>query len=126
MVVILNDNEMSISRNVGALAKYLGHKRASREYTQARDGIQSALEAQGEWGHGLVDFGRNVKDSIKQMIIPEEMVFEKLGFLCTAPVPGHDITALKMCIRDRGSVVCLSECVFVVLFALWLMIPVFH
>lgn len=99
MVVILNDNEMSISRNVGALAKYLGHKRASREYTQARDGIQSALEAQGEWGHGLVDFGRNVKDSIKQMIIPEEMVFEKLGFLCTAPVPGHDITALKHTLR---------------------------
>ena len=53
MVVILNDNEMSISRNVGALAKYLGHKRASREYTQARDGIQSALEAHGAIrGHG--------------------------------------------------------------------------
>ena len=65
MVVILNDNEMSISRNVGALATYLGHKRASREYTQARDGLQSALEAKGEWGHGLVDFGRNVKNSIK-------------------------------------------------------------
>ena len=99
MVVILNDNEMSISRNVGALAKYLGHKRASREYTQARDGIQSALEAQGDWGHGLVDFGRNVKDSIKQMVIPGEMVFEKLGFLCTAPVPGHDIAALKHTLR---------------------------
>ena len=99
MVVILNDNEMSISRNVGALATYLGHKRASREYTQARDGLQSALEAKGDWGHGLVDFGRNVKDSIKQMIIPGEMIFEKLGFLCTAPVPGHDIAALKHTLR---------------------------
>ncbi len=95
MVVILNDNEMSISRNVGALANYLGHKRASREYTQARDGLQSALERQGDWGLGLVDFGRNVKDSIKEMIIPSEMIFEKLGFLCTAPIPGHDITAIK-------------------------------
>ena len=99
MVVILNDNEMSISRNVGALATYLGHKRASREYTQARDGLQSALEAKGDWGHGLVDFGRNVKDSIKQMVIPGEMIFEKLGFLCTAPVPGHDIAALKHTLR---------------------------
>lgn len=99
MVVILNDNEMSISRNVGALAKYLGHKRASREYVQARESIQSALEAQGEWGAGLVDFGRNVKESIKQMIIPGEMIFEKLGFMCTAPVPGHDITALRHTLR---------------------------
>lgn len=99
MVIILNDNEMSISRNVGALAKYLGRKRASRQYTHARDSLQAALEAQGEWGRGLVDFGRNAKDSIKQMVIPQEMLFEKLGILCTAPVPGHDITALKQMLR---------------------------
>ena len=99
MVIILNDNEMSISRNVGALANYLGHKRASRQYTRARDSLQNVLEAQGPWGRGLVDFGRNVKDSIKQMVIPDEMLFEKLGIMCTAPVPGHDITALKHTLR---------------------------
>lgn len=95
MVIILNDNEMSISRNVGALANYLGHKRASKAYMRARDNAQKALEAQGDWGRGLVDFGRNAKDSIKQLIIPQEMIFEKLGLMCTAPIPGHDITALK-------------------------------
>lgn len=95
MVIILNDNEMSISRNVGALASYLGHKRASKSYTRTRDHIQNALEARGVWGQGLVNFGRNVKDSIKQMIIPDEMLFEQLGLLCTAPIPGHDISALK-------------------------------
>lgn len=99
MVVILNDNEMSISRNVGALANYLGHKRASRQYTRARDNIQSVLEAHGDWGRGLVDFGRNAKDSIKQMVIPQEMLFEKLGILCTAPIPGHDIAAIKDTLR---------------------------
>ncbi len=95
MVIILNDNEMSISRNVGALAQYLGHKRASRQYTQTRDAVQDILESSGAVGRGLVDFGRNVKESIKQMVIPDEMIFEHLGILCTAPIPGHDIRALK-------------------------------
>ncbi len=99
MVVILNDNEMSISRNVGALARYLGEKRASREYTRARDSVQSALEASGPLGRGLVDLGRNAKDSFKQMVIPGEMLFEKLGIVCTAPIDGHDIAALKRTLR---------------------------
>ena len=99
MVIILNDNEMSISRNVGALARYLGEKRASREYTRTRDSVQSVLEASGPLGRGLVDLGRNAKDSFKQMVIPGEMLFEKLGITCTAPIPGHDIAALKRALR---------------------------
>ena len=99
MVIILNDNEMSISRNVGALAQYLGHKRATRQYTETRDNIQEVLEHSGPVGRGIVDFGRNVKDSIKQMIIPDEMIFEQLGIVCTAPIPGHDIAAIKRTLR---------------------------
>ncbi len=99
MLIILNDNEMSISRNVGALANYLGHKRALKSYTRTRDRIQSVLESKGSWGRGLVNLGRNVKDSIKQMIIPDEMLFEQLGLLCTASIPGHDIAALRRTLR---------------------------
>lgn len=99
MLIILNDNEMSISRNVGGLAKYLSEKRASRKYTHARDALQERLESRGRLGQGVVDFGRNAKDAIKQMLIPDEMMFEKLGIVCTAPVPGHDITALKHTLR---------------------------
>jgi 1-deoxy-D-xylulose-5-phosphate synthase len=95
LVIVLNDNEMSISRNVGALATYLGHKRASREYTSTRDAIQAAMESQGELGQHLVDMGRSVKDSLKQLVIPEGMLFENLGIVCTAPIDGHDITTLK-------------------------------
>ncbi len=95
MCIILNDNEMSISRNVGALAQYLGHKRAARSYTQARDAVQDVLEASGALGAGIVDFGRNVKDSIKEFIIPGEMLFEKLNIVCTAPIDGHDIPGLR-------------------------------
>ena len=106
MVVILNDNEMSISRNVGALARYLGEKRASREYTRTRDYVQNVLETSGPLGRGLVDLGRNAKDSFKQMVIPGEMLFEKLGITCTAPIPGHDIgmlkRTLKVCLEADG------------------------
>ena len=100
MVIILNDNEMSISRNVGALADYLGHRRVSREYTQTRDTIQERLEQSGPAGQALVDFGRNFKDSIKQMVIADEMIFEQLGIVCTAPIDGHDIRAIKRTLKE--------------------------
>lgn len=95
MVVILNDNEMSISRNVGALMKHLGNMRASSEYRDTRDNIQEMLESKGRAGERLVNFGRNVKESIKQLVIPRTMIFEQLGIICTPPIDGHDIGALK-------------------------------
>ncbi len=95
MVIILNDNEMSISRNVGALVKHLGYMRASSHYRQTRDSVQERLESSGPFGTAIADFGRNVKESMKQFVIPRTMIFEQLGILCTAPIDGHDIVALK-------------------------------
>lgn len=95
MVIILNDNEMSISRNVGALMKHLGYMRASTQYRQTRDSVQEVLESSGAFGNAVANFGRNVKESLKQFIIPRTMIFEQLGILCTAPIDGHDIRLLK-------------------------------
>ena len=95
MVVILNDNEMSISRNVGALMKHLGYMRASTQYRQTRDFVQEMLESNGPFGNALANFGRNMKESMKQFVIPRTMIFEQLGVLCTAPIDGHDIGLLK-------------------------------
>lgn len=95
MVVILNDNEMSISRNVGALVKHLGYMRASTQYRQTRDFVQERLESNGALGTALANFGRNMKESMKQFVIPRTMIFEQLGILCTAPIDGHDIGLLK-------------------------------
>lgn len=95
LVVILNDNEMSISRNVGALMKHLGYMRASTQYRQTRDSVQEKLESSGPFGEALANFGRNVKESMKQFVLPRTMIFEQLGILCTAPIDGHDIGALK-------------------------------
>ncbi len=95
MVVILNDNEMSISRNVGALMKHLGYIRASNQYRQTRDKMQERMEKSGALGSALTNFGRNMKESMKQFVIPHSMMFEQLGILCTAPIDGHDIGALR-------------------------------
>ena len=95
LVIILNDNEMSISRNVGALMKHLGQMRASTQYRQTRDSLQEKLEKSGAFGTALANFGRNVKESMKQFVIPRSMIFEQLGILCTAPIDGHDIGALR-------------------------------
>lgn len=95
MIIILNDNEMSISRNVGALMRHLGYMRASTQYRHTRDSVQEKLESSGAFGTALANFGRNMKESMKQFVIPRTMIFEQLGILCTAPIDGHDIVALK-------------------------------
>ncbi len=95
MVIILNDNEMSISRNVGALMKHLGYMRASSQYRQTRDSVQERLESSGRFGTAMANFGRNIKESMKQFVIPRSMIFEQLGILCTAPIDGHNIPLLR-------------------------------
>ena len=100
MVIILNDNEMSISKNVGALVKHLGALRSSASYRNARDVTQEKLERQGgAIGNAFVDLARNFKESMKQFVVPHTMIFEHLGILCTPPIDGHDISALKDILR---------------------------
>ncbi len=95
LVVILNDNEMSISRNVGALMRHLGNMRATSQYRDAREALQERLESSGPLGVAMAQFGKNVKESMKQFALPHTMIFEQLGIVCTAPVDGHDIHALR-------------------------------
>ena len=100
IVIILNDNEMSISKNVGALVKHLGALRSSARYRQARDTAQAQMEERGgAIGNAFVEFGRNMKDSLKQFVVPHSMIFEQLGILCTPPVNGHDIAAMRDILR---------------------------
>ena len=99
MVIILNDNEMSISHNVGALMKHLGYMRASSQYRQARDNVQEHLESSGPVGKAITNFGRSMKESMKQFVIPHSMIFEQLGIVCTAPIDGHNIAQLRETLR---------------------------
>lgn len=96
LVIILNDNEMSISRNVGAMAIHLGQIRMSSNYRNRRDSVQGFMESSlGLPGKAMVKLGKSAKQSFKQFVMPGSMLFEQLGIVCTPPIDGHDITALK-------------------------------
>lgn len=99
MVIILNDNEMSISKNVGALMKHLGNLRATHGYRDTREYLQERLENSGAVGNAIVEFGKRMKDSTKHMFIPHAMIYEQLGIVCTAPIDGHDIHELRETLR---------------------------
>ncbi|HEX8275369.1 MAG TPA: 1-deoxy-D-xylulose-5-phosphate synthase N-terminal domain-containing protein, partial [Longimicrobiaceae bacterium] len=102
LIVVLNDNEMSISPNVGALHKYLGiHKRVtdvrtSPLYNRIRDEVKRIVHAAprlGTVGEMVEHFAVRADDALKGMFVPG-MLFEELGFRYVGPVDGHDINAL--------------------------------
>lgn len=95
MVIILNDNEMSISRNVGAMAAHLGSLRVSSNYQKNRDSMQDFMESIGPAGRAMVKIGKSAKDSLKQFVVPDTMLFEQLGIVCSPPINGHDIPRLR-------------------------------
>jgi 1-deoxy-D-xylulose-5-phosphate synthase len=102
LIVVLNDNEMSISPNVGALHKYLGvHKtltdvRTSPLYNRIRDEVKRVIHAApklGTIGEMVEHFAVRADDAMKGMFVPG-MIFEELGFRYVGPVDGHDPEAL--------------------------------
>ena len=108
MLIILNDNEMSIGRSVGALAKHFGAMRTSSSYRRTREELQARMEKSGPVTRWFLNWGRNAKESMKQFFVPNAMIYEQLNIVCTAPVDGHDIRALRetmeICLRMDGPV----------------------
>ena len=95
MTIILNDNEMSIGKNVGALMRHLGMMRASSEYGRAKDALQDRMDNSGAFMRSMLSFGKNWKESVKQFILPHSMIYENLGIVCTVPIDGHNIGLLR-------------------------------
>jgi 1-deoxy-D-xylulose-5-phosphate synthase len=102
LVIVLNDNEMSISENVGALASYLARVRLDPRYTRLRDGVESAL-ATNPIGRVMVGAGEAVKESFKQLLVPG-MLFEELGLKYVGPIDGHDISQVKEAVERAKSI----------------------
>lgn len=94
LIIILNDNEMSISKNVGAFSSYFSKIRANPEYTSAKKGIRNNLERIPLVGQGLAESVKKVKDKIKYLITPG-VVFEELGISYLGPIDGHDLKKLE-------------------------------
>ncbi len=94
MIVILNDNEMSISRNVGGISAFLTRVRTRKLYNKSNRYIKNAVSRIPKIGNGIIRFVRKVKYGIKQLIIPN-MFFEDLGFKYLGPVDGNNINDLE-------------------------------
>ncbi len=101
-IVVLNDNEMSIAPNVGALSKYLDRVRTDKFYNKAKDELADMIERLPQ-GELFVEFGKRVKDSVKEFIY-HSMIWEELGFTYIGPVDGHDLRATVQALRQAKDI----------------------
>lgn len=92
MIVVLNDNEMSISKNVGAMSEYLYQLRTGEVYTRIKNDLESWLK-NVEFGSDVLKVIRRLKGSVKYLMVPTS-IFEELGFTYLGPVDGHDLHGL--------------------------------
>ncbi|WP_041458852.1 1-deoxy-D-xylulose-5-phosphate synthase [Ammonifex degensii] len=102
LIVVLNDNEMSISKNVGALANYLSRLRSDPAYRRLQEEFESLTSRLPGFGPRLRDFLSRLKGSVKYLVVPG-MFFEELGFTYLGPVDGHHLpTLLRILERARA------------------------
>lgn len=93
LIVVLNDNEMSISQNVGSLSTYLGKLRMNPNYINFRDDIENKVKKIPTIGDTLFRNTHKLKESVKYFFV-QGMLFEELGFKYMGPIDGHDIGML--------------------------------
>jgi 1-deoxy-D-xylulose-5-phosphate synthase len=99
ILLVVNDNGMSISPNVGAISKTLGRIVANPMANKLRDRVKSAtVRLGGVFGPGVVEFAKNVEESIKNLF-SDGMFFEELGFRYFGPIDGHDLDKLRETFR---------------------------
>lgn len=102
-VIVLNDNEMSISKSIGGMADYLSEIRTSNHYNDLKDDVSSALKNIPVVGEKLVEKIKKTKNSLKQLFIPG-MLFENMGITYLGPIDGHNIRQLIKNLRDAKRV----------------------
>ncbi|MFW6055152.1 MAG: 1-deoxy-D-xylulose-5-phosphate synthase N-terminal domain-containing protein, partial [Thermodesulfobacteriota bacterium] len=93
LVVVLNDNEMSISKNVGALSSFFSRKLADQRYLRFREDLKSWLEQVPRIGEELVNYARKSEDSLKSFFTAG-MLFEAFKFTYVGPINGHNLRQL--------------------------------
>ena len=97
-IIVLNDNNMSISENVGGVNKYLNNIRTADNYLNLKEGIYKSL-LKKRYGNTIVETIRRTKSSFKQLVIPG-MFFEDMGITYLGPVDGHDIPAMIQVFKE--------------------------
>lgn len=102
-IIIINDNNMSISRNVGGMSTYLSALRTAQAYTGMKLNVTKTLKKIPKVGTAVVDTMRKTKSSIKQLIIPG-MLFENMGLTYLGPVDGHNMRQMMKLLNEAKRV----------------------
>ena len=102
-IVVLNDNHMSISENVGGMSRYLANLRTADIYTGLKKGVTNALQQVPVMGDRMIEHIRKTKSSIKQLVVPG-MFFEDMGITYLGPIPGHNLQMLCKALREAKKV----------------------
>ena len=102
-IIVLNDNHMSISENVGGMSKYLANLRTADIYTGLKKGVTNTLKKVPVVGEPMIEKIRKTKSSIKQLVVPG-MFFEDMGITYLGPVPGHNLPLLCKAFREAQKV----------------------
>lgn len=98
MIVILNDNGMSISRNVGAMSTHLIRLRTKPEYYEFKKNYRDVLGRTAA-GQAVYDFNHRLKTRVKKAVLPNATMFEDMGFSYLGPVDGHNVEKLENTLR---------------------------
>lgn len=101
LIVVLNDNEMSIAPNVGALSGYLSRLRMNPTVYKIKEEVEQLIQKIPRVGEMTVRYLERIKDSLKYLIIPG-ILFEELGFSYFGPVDGHNLRQLVQSFHDAG------------------------
>lgn len=99
MLVILNDNEMSISKSVGALSKYLNRIITAPAYNKIRKDVENLLSRVPRFGFSVIRSARRLEEGLKNLLVPG-MLFEELGLRYFGPIDGNDITAVISTLKN--------------------------
>ena len=102
-IVVLNDNHMSISENVGGMSRYLANLRTADIYTGLKKGVTNALQQVPVMGDRMIEHIRKTKSSIKQLVVPG-MFFEDMGITYLGPIPGHNLPMLCKALKEAKKV----------------------
>ena len=102
-IIVLNDNNMSISKNVGGMSSYLSALRTAESYTGMKINVTKTLKKVPKIGPAIVDTMRKTKNSIKQLIIPG-MLFENMGITYLGPVDGHNMRQMMRLFNEAKRV----------------------
>ncbi|AGB40536.1 1-deoxy-D-xylulose-5-phosphate synthase [Halobacteroides halobius DSM 5150] len=103
LIVLLNDNEMSISKNVGAVSNYLDKLRVNPQLHRAKEEVENIINKIPALGNKVLKTAGKFKDAIKYLVV-SGILFEKLGFTYLGPIDGHNIKVLKEHIKNAEEI----------------------